>query len=132
MGILFPLYGQTFNKDSLSGYMDSVGIKYIPFSIAQSVHETANFRSRLFLEHNNLFGMKLSSYRTSVAIGKTKGGYAIYYSWKDSVLDFFLMQQGIFKAMKKFPQKYPTYYSYIYKNYAKDPNYKQKLQKYIK
>lgn len=124
------LYGQTstFNKEVLVKYMDSVGVKYINFSLAQAIHESANFRSSLFQKHNNMFGMKVSVYRETTAIGKIAGGYAIYASWKDSVKDFYIFQQ---KVLKKY-SSYEAYTGYMYRNYAKDPLYKQKLQKYIK
>lgn len=130
LGITIPLYGQTnnsFNKDSLISYMNEIGIKYVNFSYGQAVHESANFRSDIFIHNNNLFGMRLPEYRRTLAIGKRRG-YAVYSSWKDSVMDFYIMQQGILKKH----ETYSSYLSYIFRNYAKDPNYRNKLQKYVK
>ena len=121
------LHAQSFNKDSLRTYMENIGIKYIDFSIAQAIHESANFRSDLFINNHNLFGMRMPERRKTTAIG-VRRHYAVYRSWKESVDDFLLMQKGI---LKKHPT-YSLYISYIYRNYASDPLYKQKLQKYIK
>ena len=120
-------YGQKFSKDSLIIYMNNVGIKYIPFSLAQSIHETGNFKSDLFINNHNLFGMRMPEKRKTLAIG-IRRGYAVYKNWHDSVKDFHLMQIEINKRHST----YSSYIAYIFRNYAKDPLYKQKLQKYIK
>ena len=125
--IALDSYGQKFSKDSLVNYMNDVGIKYVNFSMAQAIHESANFRSDLFINNHNLFGMRMPERRKTTAIG-IRRHYAVYRNWKESVDDFLLMQKGI---LKKYPS-YSSYIAYIYRNYASDPLYKQKLQKYIK
>ncbi len=115
-----------FTRANLEKYMEEIGIKYINFTLAQAIHESGNFTSRRFVQDNNMFGMKKAEIRKTTAI-KTRNGYAVYGSWKKSVEDFFLMQE---KILIKHKTK-TAYVRYIAKNYAKDPQYMQKLQKYI-
>ena len=51
--------------------------------------ESGNFKSKVFKENNNTFGMRLPRRRTTTAIGKNRG-YAIYTDWYDSVYDYWL------------------------------------------
>jgi uncharacterized FlgJ-related protein len=57
------------------------------FVVAQAAHETANFTSKIFLENNNLFGMKLALVRKTTATGQ-KNGHATYTNLRDCVKDF--------------------------------------------
>ena len=63
--------------------------KYAPWIVAQSQHETADWKSSLFNKHKNLFGMKMSEqvewkgYEGPPA--PDGGNYAGYYEWSDSV-----------------------------------------------
>lgn len=122
-------YGQdtiSFSHENMKKYMNEIGIIYVNFSYHQAIHESGNFKSDLFYNNNNLFGMKLASKRASTAIGIRKG-YAKYKTWQDSVMDFYLMQNAILKTHKT----KESYYSYIFRNYAKDKKYKNILKKYI-
>lgn len=63
--------------------------------IAQAQHETGNFKSPVFKQLKNAFGMRLATRRPTTALGKktTKGGnsyYAYYRSVADSLQDLFL------------------------------------------
>lgn len=51
--------------------------------------ESGNFKSRLFVQQHNAFGMRLAKRRTTTAVG-TKKGYAVYQAWYDSVYDYWL------------------------------------------
>ena len=51
--------------------------------------ESGNFKSRLFVQQNNAFGMRLAKRRTTTAAG-AKRGYAKYQAWYDSVYDYWL------------------------------------------
>jgi len=61
---------------------------------AQAIHETGNFTSRLFLEQNNVFGMKVPSIRKTLNIAPLTGGmgtgFSIFLGIDDSVKDMLL------------------------------------------
>lgn len=68
------------------------GIKFPEVVFAQAILETGHFKSKLFQEANNLFGMKMPIKRETLAIGKKKGGYAVFDNWISSVNDYQLWQ----------------------------------------
>lgn len=90
----------------------------------QAVHETADFKSRVFREGNNLFGMKYPNKRETTAVGVHRK-HAKYQSWIDSVIDMKLWQD----YHKRFYKKYPTYYKFLEARYAEDRLYVQKLKR---
>jgi len=61
---------------------------------AQAIHETGNFTSRLFLEQNNVFGMKVPSIRKTLNVAPLTGGmgtgFSIFLGIDDSVKDMLL------------------------------------------
>jgi hypothetical protein len=68
-------------------------MKYLPVGqadplivTAQAMVETDDFTSSVFANNNNLFGMRRAKVRETTAIGE-KGGYALYRSIKDSIID---------------------------------------------
>jgi flagellum-specific peptidoglycan hydrolase FlgJ len=65
---------------------------YLDWIVAQSQHETGNWKSKLFTQYNNLFGMKVPTRRKFFGIGGVPapdgGEYANYKTWADSAKDF--------------------------------------------
>lgn len=70
------------------------------FITAQAGHETANFKSKIFKENNNCFGMKLALIRKTTATGE-KYGHATYKTLKDCIDDFYLYYLS-FKYLKEY------------------------------
>ena len=85
-------------------------------------HESANFKSKIFKENNNLFGMKMPKRRKTMAIGINRG-HAKYSSWQASVIDYKLMQKRY--AHNKSRNQYFVYL----RKYAQDPNYVNKIKR---
>ena len=56
---------------------------------AQAKHETGNFKSAIFKENKNFFGMKINS--RSYDVGENRG-HAKYLTHIDSILDYFARQ----------------------------------------
>jgi len=50
--------------------------------------ETGNFKSRLYNEANNCFGMHRPKTWVSTSVDVTSNGYAVYNNFLDSVTDF--------------------------------------------
>jgi len=67
---------------------------------AQAGHETGDFKSRIFKENNNCFGMKLARVRKTTATGE-KYGHATYTDLKSCIDDFYLYYNG-FKYLKQY------------------------------
>ena len=81
-----PLSPDAFKEALLIAGLPEKHIEHI-YKHARS--ESGNFKSRIFREQNNAFGMRLPRRRQTTAIGKNRG-YAIYKDWYDSVYDYWL------------------------------------------
>ncbi len=57
--------------------------------IAQAMHESANFTSKIFVENNNCFGMKEAKVRPNLCTG-TNRGHATYNTVEDGIIDYYL------------------------------------------
>jgi len=102
----------------------SLGIKFPDIAYAQAVLESGAFKSKICLQNNNLFGMRMPMQRKTTAIGK-KYGYAKYKTWKDSVKDYKLWQDRI---IEKNPSMTRSQYKvYINKIYSTSKNYISKI-----
>lgn len=58
--------------------------------VAQSMHETGVFTSKLCTEYKNYYGMKQPVKRETTSIGKTPNGYASYSNAEQSINDLVL------------------------------------------
>jgi hypothetical protein len=80
--------------------------------LAQAKWESAHFKSKVFQENNNLFGMKLARQRNTTAVGENRG-HAKYDNWQDSVKDYKLWQDS--NGMSNLPkEQYISKLSNIY------------------
>jgi hypothetical protein len=115
-----------FNEYKFVDLVIKLNIKHPEIVISQALHETAEFRSKIFIENNNLFGMKEASSRNNTAAG-TQYNHAYYDSWIDSVVDYALWQSSY---TKNIPDDI-EYLKTISVSYAEDPEYVNKVKKYI-
>ena len=114
--------------DSLLYYkIKELGILFPEIVFAQAILESAHFKSNVFKNNNNLFGMRLPRVRKTTAIGKRRG-YAIYDNWMLSVDDYKLWQNSI---PKKYLKNKTTYYLYLQKVYCECKYYSSRLKKII-
>jgi uncharacterized FlgJ-related protein len=91
--------------------------------------ESNEFKSRLFLDYNNLFGMKVPSVRQTTAIGEAMG-HAQYRHWSESVYDYMLYQQ-YYESLIGVDFNYIDYYYFLKMyGYARDKQYVKKLKNY--
>ena len=116
-----------FNELELKEYIIGLNIKFPHIVFAQAKLESGYFKSTIFRENNNLFGMRLAKQRPRTALG-VKGNYAYYINWKESVIDYALYSAAYLKNIKTESE----YFEYLKSNYATDPNYINKLKKIIK
>jgi flagellum-specific peptidoglycan hydrolase FlgJ len=95
--------------------------------LAQAKLESGHFKSTIFLENNNMFGMREAKLRANLAKG-TNRAHAYYDSWQDCVLDYALYYSTYLYKIKTEGE----YFEYLRQNYAEDPTYVQRLKQIIK
>jgi uncharacterized FlgJ-related protein len=116
----------TFSKEALVKELKRLNVRFPEIILAQSILETGHFSSRIFVENNNLFGMKEARARSTTAVG-TQLGHAYYDHWKQSVMDYALFQNAYMNKLRK--EK--SYLKYLDKNYAEAENYDKNLLQII-
>ena len=109
-----------FSEKALISFMKKLQIKYPETVLAQAKLETGNFTSAIFKENHNLFGMKVAEKRPTSAIGINRG-HAQYKNWKDSVIDYALLQSYIIAKLPNLSSK--EYRTYIQKFYSETSDY---------
>ena len=120
---------QPFSEDLLIKCLEFEGVLYPDIAILQSRLETGYFTSDIFLNGNNLFGMRYPMRRPTVATGIYKE-HAQYDHWSDSVIDYVLWQKYYLSRGYKLEGEIDSeFYLVILKSipYAEDPRYIPKL-----
>lgn len=115
-----------FSEEALLAYMKKLKIKYPETVLSQSRLETGNFQSDIFKENHNLFGMKLAELRPTSAIGVNRG-HAQYRNWKESVIDYALLQSYIIAKLPSVNNQ--EYRSYIQKFYSTTADYLKRIDR---
>ncbi len=120
-----------FSEELLRQCLYYEQVKYPEVVILQAILETGFYKSDIFLNGNNLFGMKYPKYRSTVAIGTYKG-HSQYEHWSDSVIDYKIWQEWYLSLGWRIDiQQDYTFYMLFLKEmgYAEDPLYIPKLIK---
>ena len=112
-----------FTEELFVQLLKDLNVRYPHIAMAQSIVETGHFKSRIFRENNNLFGMKESVRRVSTAKG-TQHNHAYYDNWGESVYDYAFYQCRYLGSLKSEGEYYQCLSSY----YAEDPNYVIKVK----
>lgn len=107
-----------FEKEKLVQMLKDLNIKYPYIVLAQSIQETGHWKSGIFLENHNLFGMKEASRRITTAEG-TNRNHAYYNHWRESVYDYAFYQCRYLSGIKSESE----YYQYLGATYAEDSGY---------
>lgn len=117
----------SFDQVNLRLMLEGFNIKFIDIVIAQSILETGNYESDIFIETGNLFGMKPAKLRPYTHYGVHRGHADYKGNWKLSVIDYALWQAREAKNVKTEEQ----YYFLLSKMYAEDPDYISKLKNIV-
>ena len=115
-----------FSEAKLVDQIKSLNFKFPYIVLAQSYQESGHYKSTIFRENNNMFGMKEAVVRSNLAKG-TNRGHAIYDSWQDSVIDYALYYSTYLSDIKTEGE----YYEFLRQNYAEDPTYVTRLKSLI-
>ena len=116
-----------FSKGKLVQMMKDLNVKYPWIPMAQSMVETGHWKSNIFLENHNLFGMKEAKSRITTSSG-TQNNHAYYNTWRESVYDYAFYQARYLGSINS----ESAYYSYLDASYAENPNYIAAIKKTIK
>lgn len=116
----------SFTKEALIEEIKCHGFKYPELILAQALLETGHFKSTIFKENNNLFGMKQPRKRFTLCKGSNLN-HALYDNWKISVEDRMIYDTLYLKDMTR-----TQYLRFLDKVYCKSGNYTGKLEKLIK
>jgi len=80
-----------FTEEKLIAMLKELNVKFPYIALAQAKLETGNFKSAVFKQNNNLFGMKQARVRVNTAKG-TNLNHAYYENWQESVYDYAFYQ----------------------------------------
>ncbi len=116
----------SFSQEKMAEMMKHLNIKYPWIPMAQSMIETGHWKSDIFLENNNLFGMKEAKSRITTALGTNKN-HAEYATWRESIYDYAFYQSSYLKNIKSESE----YFQYLNASYAEDPAYVLKIKQMI-
>ena len=112
-----------FSEEDLIKEIDRLNFRFPHIVLAQSILETGHYKSKIFKENNNLFGMKEARVRLNLAQG-TQYGHAFYTDWEESVMDYALWYSTYAYKCKTEKQLYKL----LDKQYAEAPAYVSSLQ----
>lgn len=116
-----------FSEQKLIEKITQLNFRYPHIILAQAKLESGHFKSTIFLECKNLFGMKEAKLRANLAKG-TSRGHAYYENWQESLYDYALFYSTYLYDIKTEGE----YFSYLSQYYAEDPTYVQRIQSIIK
>ncbi len=115
-----------FSKEKMATMLADLNVRYPWIPMAQSMIETGQWKSEVFLENNNLFGMREAKSRITTSIG-TNLNHAEYNSWRESVYDYAFYQSRYLGNIKSESE----YYQYLDASYAEDPGYVNKVKQIV-
>lgn len=115
-----------FTEEKFIKEIKRLKIRFPHIVMAQSILETNTWKSRIFIESKNLFGMKEAKARITTASG-THLNHAYYDNWIESLYDYGFYQSRYLGKIKTEEE----YYEYLRQHYAEDVNYVNKLKDII-
>ena len=116
----------SFSKKKLIIYIQELNLRFPKIVLAQAELESNYFKSKIFKENNNLFGMKVATSRPTTNKGE-QYSHAVYDYWRESVQDYAFFQAAYLRNVKTEHQ----YFEYLRNNYAEDSSYVDKLKSII-
>lgn len=115
-----------FSEDKFVSELKRLNVKFPYIVMAQAIAETGHYKSQVFKENNNLFGMKQATVRINTAKG-TQNGHAYYDNWYQSVYDYAFYQCRYLGQINSENE----YYLYLSNSYAEAGDGYVKLLKEI-
>lgn len=119
-------HDNSFSKEKLFVEIDKYSFRYPDIIKAQAILESGHFKAPVFIQNNNMFGMREAMIRITTANG-TNLNHAYYDNWKYCVTDRALYDA---RYMSKLSRE--EYFSYLDQTYAEGSNYSSTLKSIIK
>lgn len=116
-----------FSEEKLVEKLKELNVNFPHIVLAQAILETGNFKSKIFLENKNLFGMRQAVTRINIAKG-TQNEHAYYNTYEESILDYAFYSCKYLSNINTEEK----YFSYLANSYAEAPNYIERLKSIIK
>lgn len=124
--VIFLREHDKFEKEKLVAMMKELNVKFPWIPLAQSIIETGHWKSNIFVENHNLFGMKEAKQRVTTSLG-TQNNHAFYNTWRESVYDYAFYQSRYLGDVRS----ENDYFEYLGASYAENSNYVQMIKKTI-
>ena len=124
--LVVDLQRDDFTEEKLADLLKKLKIQYPEVVLAQARLETGGYKSRIFRENHNLFGMKEAVRRINTAQG-TQYNHAYYEHWRESVYDYAFYQCRYMGQVRSREE----YFNLLSQSYAEDPMYVTKLKNEI-
>ena len=121
------IHGETFSEEALVNLMRNSNIKYPHIVLAQAKLESGGFKSKIFKQNHNMFGMRLPKQRPTTAIGE-ENGFAVYRDWVDCLYDYALYQAYAMSTVDDESE----YFSRLEEKYCTDTGYVASVKDLIK
>jgi hypothetical protein len=118
---------EDLNKENLWRTIVDQGIKFPDLVFAQALLESGDLRSSLCVKSNNLFGMKMPTERKTVA-KHGKNDYAKYDHWVQSVRDYKLLQEYLFRKREYTRSEYVEMLS---RRYSETRDYVKRVRRVL-
>jgi len=115
-----------FSEQALIKMLMDCNIKYPHIVLAQAKQESGHFKSRIFKQNHNMFGMKKARQRITSAQDEKKG-HAFYRDWMDCVYDYAMYQSSVMCNVSNENE----YFAKLGARYAEDPMYVTRLKTII-
>lgn len=115
-----------FTQEKFVDELKRLNVKFPYIVMAQSILETGHWKSQVFKENHNLFGMKQANIRINTAKG-TNLNHAYYDDWRESVYDYAFYQCRYMGNADTEEE----YYLALGASYAEADNYVQALKTVI-
>ncbi len=115
-----------FSQDKLITEMKRLKIQHPHIAFAQMLIETNYFKHPRFTKMSNIAGLRRAGSRATTASGYDDNGFAEFTDWKQSLLDYTLLQTGFARGLTE-----EQYYQWL-KSYTHEDNYITLVKQIVK
>ena len=106
IGYWFINQPEQINDSILYVFLKDNNAWYPEILLKQAKIESGNYTSNVYMNTNNLYGMKKVGKRQTTQLNNTYNGYGCYTNWCESVLDRMLWDVFYFKNTKPSKEEY--------------------------
>lgn len=121
------VHKEPFSEEALIRVMINSNIKFPHIVLAQAKLESGGFKSKIFKQNNNMFGMRMPRQRSTTAV-REQNGFAFYHDWIDCLYDYALYQANIMSKINDDSE----YFSRLEEKYCTDTGYVTSVKNIIK